>query len=167
MIYFLHAIAGGPVKIGNSDLPEKRRGTIDTLFPYGVEIIATVPGGRIGEAFLHHCMAPVRLRFEWFNPCVPVWKLLIDAAEGRLDFLPSEKSPTSEEIRSDAVHLFGSLEAAKDALGYSRGTPIGQTFGPSFTISAKLAFHMALVEGRLPPYIAELHARRLPAVEAA
>lgn len=160
MIYFLHAEHGGPIKIGSSILPVTRRNAIGNLFPYPVQIIAAVPGGKVGEAFLHLCMRPKLIGAEWFSACLAVWKLLVDAAEDRLGFLPPEGPLDPEEFQSEVIRLFGSLEIAKDRLGYAPRTSITQTFGRRVgsVVSAKVAFHRALIEGTLPTYIAELHA---------
>lgn len=165
-IYILQATGGGPIKIGHAAIPSARRAQISSFFPYGVDLLCTFEGGRIGETFLHRCFDPIRISAEWFNSTPEIWRFILSVIDnGRPEFLPSEVSWNSKQVEAMACHLFGDLTSAKDALGYSRKSPIAQVFSVSskfsYSVQGRLQFRKALASGELPECIAKLH--RTPA----
>lgn len=67
-VYFIQAIAGGPVKIGRSITPTERLSSLQTGNPMPLRIIATIPGGAFAERALHRAFADDRVKGEWFSP---------------------------------------------------------------------------------------------------
>lgn len=55
------------VKIGQTDDLGSRLQQIAASFEDGVDLLATAPGGRETEAFLHHLFDPERVEGEWFT----------------------------------------------------------------------------------------------------
>jgi hypothetical protein len=161
MIYFAHAINGGPIKIGCSENPKMRKTALNALFPYGVELLATIEGNRLEEQFLHQCFRPYAMTLEWFRSALPIWRLIADIEDnGRPAWLPSIGEARNDgTIRAEVVAEFGSREAALKALGYSASCSFYDTFSSTAQHSrARLRFYQALKDGSLPSYIAALHA---------
>lgn len=58
----------GPIKIGCSVNPSSRISALFGWCPYPLSIIATAPGCRVAEGFLHKRFAQHRIHGEWFRP---------------------------------------------------------------------------------------------------
>jgi len=163
MIYILHATGGGPIKIGNSYLPEHRKSGVGQLFPYGVDLLAKFDGEWIGEKFLHLCFRPLSTTPEWFIAGPAIWRFIIDAIDnGRPSWLPIEERMRGDDILDIAVEIFGDdRKRIMRELGFSPFTTFKDTFSASsassHSIQAKVLFAKAIRDGSLPPYIADLH----------
>jgi len=157
MIYILQPINGGAIKIGSSISPERRGANLQSLFPYGIEILATMDGGRIGEAFLHRCFEPIPHIREWFHPHPSVWRFILDVIDnGRPAFIPAEERAGRNDTRDIALSLFGDERRAMDALGYAPTTMISDVFSGA-NGHARVMFAKAMADGVLPFYIRDLH----------
>ncbi len=160
MIYFLHAVNGGPIKIGCSASPKVRASALSSLYPYGVEVICEFEGGRVAETFLHHCFHSLRITSEWFRSDPVLWRFALSIIDGgRPQFIPDEEVWDADRVKSEARRMFGTLERARDCLGYSPNTPPSQVFAitsvSSYSVQSRLMFHAALREGAIPEYLAD------------
>lgn len=161
-IYFVQPAGGGHIKIGSSEQVDIRHRTISRLFPYGIDVLAIIDGGRKGESFIHQCFRPIATAMEWFRSDPALWRFIIDLQDhGVPDYMPPAENVEADVLRATALAEFGSAENALAQLGYSPFSSFSDCFGTS-TVGAggraRLAFYMALKEGRLPRYIADLHA---------
>lgn len=68
MIYFIQAVDGGPIKIGWSNKPKKRKAVLQRKLGKPLQILCVIEGGRWDEYKLHKQFANFRLYGEWFNP---------------------------------------------------------------------------------------------------
>lgn len=171
MIYFIQPKDGGPIKIGASVNPYNRAKSMAYLFPYGVEQITEIDGGKIGEAFLHLCFRPLAVSTEWFRADAAIWRLILEIIDhGRPAFIPGENKLSTEEMERIVHERFGGFKNALGELGYASANSIRDVFYSSSTQAyareARLAFGLALKDGSLPPYIAALHTSQ-PVAEAA
>lgn len=160
MIYFAQQVHGGPIKIGHAATPVLRRTQLNSMFPLGVELLATMEGDYFVEAFLHLAFRPVAVSQEWFRSCSAVWRAILAIEDdGALDFIPADGG-RGTDFAHVALREFGSKEAAIEACGYSPFTTFDYTFGPQSRggARARLAFAIALRDGVLPPHISGLHA---------
>lgn len=66
-VYFIQAIAGGPIKIGYARDVEKRLRDLQCGSPFVLRVICTEEGGQKYEAQLHRRFAKWRLHGEWFR----------------------------------------------------------------------------------------------------
>ena len=71
-VYFVAPIGGGLVKIGCSETPASRLGSLLLWSPVPLEIVATMPGDRATEAYFHFKFWTHRSHSEWFRPAEPV-----------------------------------------------------------------------------------------------
>lgn len=164
MIYFVQPVGGGPIKIGNSRDPHKRHHGIKSLFPYGVEIITTMEGGRLGEGFLHQCFAPVATAQEWVAACPAVWEFLLDVIKnGRPAWMPEEVKLNSEELKGICIREYGSLEVAARRMGYGNHRwPFSQVTTLGYGLQIRVEFALAVDAGCVPDYIMALHGEAAP-----
>jgi T5orf172 domain len=65
--YVYFAVAGSMVKIGCSNLPERRLTQIAEWVPFKVHLAATMPGGFDVEAALHRMFDHAWSHLEWFH----------------------------------------------------------------------------------------------------
>lgn len=66
-VYFMKPIGmAGPIKIGCSDLPERRLRTYDIWSPFPLELLATAPGSFWHERALHWLFRGSHSHGEWF-----------------------------------------------------------------------------------------------------
>lgn len=168
MIYFLHSTEGGPIKIGSSMDPNVRKRGIQFLFPYSVEVIATMEGGRVGEKFLHLCFSGSATGAEWFRPTPELWRLMISVVDnGRPAYLPTEERMKRDDLLSLVRDLYGDDRRAMTEMGYSNVTVIADAFasssGTAFAAKARACFAKALRDETLPADIMRLHEHRLAA----
>ncbi len=160
MIYFAQPTNGGPIRIGASENVAKRATSLGTWMPGGVEFVAIVEGYTIGESFLHAALDPLRLERDWFKSGPAIWRVILEAQSGRLEWLPDEDWWPQERMEREVIETFGSFEAAKLAMGYSETTAHGDIFRQtklSTAVQAKVAFWQAHQAGRLPDIIMEIH----------
>jgi len=67
-VYFIRPVGmDGPIKIGISNVPEKRLKALASWSPFPLEVIATIPAGMTEEAFIHRCFCTQHLHREWFR----------------------------------------------------------------------------------------------------
>lgn len=67
-VYFMQAKIGGPIKIGIAADPIKRKASVQTGYPYPLQITQVVAGWTYHELGLHEAFDSVRLSGEWFLP---------------------------------------------------------------------------------------------------
>ena len=69
MIYFIQGINGGPIKIGYTENGIKNRiMALQVGFPYKLEIVCLINGGKAKERRIHNTFISSRLQGEWFSP---------------------------------------------------------------------------------------------------
>lgn len=67
-VYFIKPLGmDGPIKIGCSHSPERRRRALDTWSPFALEIIAEIEGGFELEHRFHALFVETHQRREWFG----------------------------------------------------------------------------------------------------
>jgi hypothetical protein len=158
VIYILQPTAGGGIKFGSSVFPAMRKTSIQGVFPYGVEILATMDGHLLGETFLCRCFEPLSMggpSREWFFPRPQVWRFILDVIDnGRPSWLPSESRDFN--AYEAAIEMFGDKARAMSCLGYAPTTDAGSTLH-GWSGRGRVLFAMALRDGMLPEYVAELH----------
>jgi hypothetical protein len=64
-VYFL--AGAGLIKIGVSTNVQSRVRSIRNASPVSIDLLGTVPGGTLGESFLHVSFAHLRRHGEWFE----------------------------------------------------------------------------------------------------
>ena len=97
MIYFIQAGQNGPIKIGVSDNPQKRLGTLRTAHYEELELLGAIGGGEDKEKEIHLRFGQYRMTGEWFR------------AEGELlDFI------------HEAVHEWSEIEQLQTLVKYWR-----------------------------------------------
>ncbi len=68
-VYFIKPIGmDGPIKIGCSATPDKRRNTLSTWSPFELEIVAQIAGDKFMERRFHAAFEKSHQRREWFTP---------------------------------------------------------------------------------------------------
>jgi hypothetical protein len=67
MIYFIKDTVSQAIKIGHSDNPEKRIGSLQTGNPHKLQLLGTVPGTELDEVRYHDQFASYRMEGEWFR----------------------------------------------------------------------------------------------------
>lgn len=102
-VYFAQAVHGGPIKVGQSMLPETRIKTIQADLPFDMVEIGRFPGAIFREAYIHCYFRKYHIRAEWFEPSPELWQWALCArTQGELCWIPQEP-PRSFEI--DVVGL--------------------------------------------------------------
>lgn len=82
-VYFIQSEIGGPIKIGYSNDPNRRLNEIQNMSPFRLQILGTIPGNMELEASFHQKFASDRLWGEWFEPSVPLLKIITALGGGR------------------------------------------------------------------------------------
>lgn len=67
-MYFIQAGENGPIKIGSSINPEKRRGLLQMGNAEELKVVLAIPGGERRERAAHKRFRHLRIRGEWFLP---------------------------------------------------------------------------------------------------
>lgn len=118
-IYFAQPVNGGPVKIGMTGDVEGRRKQLASWAPWGIEIVATIPGGQMREAALKWALRDYLIQGEWLRSCTAVWRVIVHAeTHGDLAWLPMEGDiPSADAFVREAIDFYGSREEAARALG--------------------------------------------------
>lgn len=75
-IYFLGPVGGGPVKIGCSVLPLRRRDELQYWSPYPLEILTSAPGDMRDERRMHAHFRSSWSHGEWFKPTPELYALI-------------------------------------------------------------------------------------------
>lgn len=103
---YVYAIsrADGPIKIGFTTQPRRRRSGLDTASPAKLDLLFFVEGSRAHERHLHQVLAAHRIRGEWFSPHPVVLATLERVKRGDwMGFVPPPAKPEqSPEIRAAA-----------------------------------------------------------------
>ena len=82
-LYFIRPVGmQGPVKIGSSNIPERRLEALMKWSPYVLEIVATAPGSHALEFNVQDCFYDDLLHHEWFHPSARLDKLMADLRAG-------------------------------------------------------------------------------------
>ena len=90
-VYFVSCAGTDLIKIGTTIAIDGRLRSMTGWIPFDLDLIAAVPGGRIGEAYLHWLFRAYRVRGEWFQPALPIVALIEEAkATGRIRKLPQD-----------------------------------------------------------------------------
>lgn len=110
-VYFIRAADGtGPVKIGHTNNPHKRLGTIQNMSPVRLCVLKTIRGGQGLEGVLHQKFAHLRLWGEWFDPQPELLAFIKAYSETKVD---------ESTLRPDPKHCkgCGRLIYGKDSCG--------------------------------------------------
>lgn len=163
-VYIVQPAGGGPIKIGQSGKPDVRQRSIRGLFPYGVDVLATMEGDRTTEGFIHCCFRPIATSQEWFRSEPAVWRFVLDVIDhGRPSYVPVRDDLDGAGMKRLAVAEFGSTAGALAVMGYAPTNGVADVFSDTPAggggIRARLAFALSLKRGELPDYISELHQR--------
>jgi hypothetical protein len=88
-VYFIKPIGmAGPIKIGCSNLPQRRLEQLSTWSPFPLEVIGSVPGGYKDELYVHACFDAQFLHREWFAHSPELERAISDIlAAGTVDVL--------------------------------------------------------------------------------
>jgi hypothetical protein len=157
------------VRVGTSQDEIGRSLAIGNWHPHGVEIVATLPGSFAREAMIHRIFAGQALGRDWFKASPLVWRVMLDAIDRRIDWLPAE--PTKQEwveVRKNMgpriKAAFGGPSKMAKIAGYSAGhvsfacTPTN--WNPPAGVYAALALQEADLRGELPSYLSDLWQER-------
>ncbi|MET4184936.1 hypothetical protein ABIB94_007065 [Bradyrhizobium sp. JR7.2] len=114
-VYFIQVGVDGPIKIGISDDPTERMGSLQCGCPWRLRIIGAAPGAFENEEDLHKRFADIRMEGEWFHPS----KALL--AEIAHILAPEFAWPSVERNALDrAILLAGSQCDLSNAIGISQ-----------------------------------------------
>lgn len=81
-VYFIQAVTGGPIKIGVAVNVRERLKKLQMGNPSLLCVLATMPGAREDELYLHAEFACSRVRGEWFEPTARLLRL-VESCVGR------------------------------------------------------------------------------------
>ena len=161
-VYFVQPKDGGPIRVGATQDTASRAVSIGCWHPSGVEILGTIPGYFAREAMIHFLLRRHGLRRDWFRSCSTVWRLLLDAEETRLSWLPPEPTPEEwrgfkDEFERRASRVFPSRLALANAAGVGVDT-VNTAFRatnwkPSVVLWAPIVLREVDLQGRLPGYL--------------
>lgn len=94
-VYFIKPIGmDGPVKIGCSFSPERRRSSLATWSPFALEIVAEIDGDTTLERRFHAAFISTHQRREWFNASAEISATISAINAGTFDIstLPGPRS---------------------------------------------------------------------------
>jgi len=98
-VYFIKPSGfDGPIKIGCSQVPERRLGELTVWSPWPLEIIGTVKGTSRDEVNFHNCFKNCHSHREWFHS-TPLLRATIAAVLKAGDFSPIVHLPVMGSIR--------------------------------------------------------------------
>jgi hypothetical protein len=66
-VYFVQRVSGGPIKIGFSEVLDKRLRAIERQIEEPIRVLGTIPGSYADEARLHRHFKAQALGGEWFD----------------------------------------------------------------------------------------------------
>ena len=71
-VYLIEAVGHNMVKIGHSKDPDSRLKSLSSASPFGLQLLAKIPGGKSREMELHKRFSQYRAKGEWFLdvPCI-------------------------------------------------------------------------------------------------
>lgn len=120
MIYAIQAVNGGPIKLGLSVHPDKRRSTLQGAHYEPLRLLAVLPGTVAQERELHKELADDRLRGEWFKDTPRVRKA-IKCREHAITGGPREQLEFAAEHIGFAADAIGrdNADAAVDWLAFT------------------------------------------------
>lgn len=75
-VYWVQPEDGGNIKIGCSHRPVDRLASLLAWSPVPLRLVATAPGDRATEAYVHFRMREHRAHSEWFRPAEAVLELM-------------------------------------------------------------------------------------------
>jgi hypothetical protein len=118
-VYFIKPVGmDGPIKIGCSDVPERRLATLAAWSPWPLHVIGFVPGDGKDEAFLHHCFFDHHTHHEWFRSSPELRDAIAKViAAGSVGVLHSIYSPKGN-IRTLAQRTRKRTESQKKCFSY-------------------------------------------------
>jgi len=68
-VYFVQCGDDGPIKIGMASNIKSRINDIQSMCPYQLSVIGSIPnGGKVTERLLHEKFSSLRIHGEWFSP---------------------------------------------------------------------------------------------------
>lgn len=149
-VYFAQPENGGQIKIGTSSNVKMRMQSLSTWVPGGIQLITDIPGGRVRESALKAIFSPWVVKGEWFQSCVEIWSVIIEAAQkGDLPWLPEEAHIESEAV----IRPFGSAKAAALALETNLSDfSYGKVYA-SPALAGKFVAYQLKVRHQLPPFL--------------
>lgn len=85
-VYFIKPIGmEGPIKIGCSYSPDRRRETLEFWAPFPLEILAEWEGGPVVERQFHAMFAASHRHHEWFDPTPELLAVIAQISAGTFD----------------------------------------------------------------------------------
>ncbi len=163
MIYFAQPTNGGPIRIGATSNPFSRKKALGTWLPGGVEYVATIEGGYLGESILHQCFNPIRIEGgkDWFRSCEEIWRFIIALNSSVPEWLSLSKADLPKFTLTSLQDEFGPVDELVSLLGYSGFVTLAQALNnqtvQGYGLPARVEFIRMLRDGKLPPYIAAMH----------
>lgn len=132
-VYFAQAVDGGPVKIGWSRVPEKRVAILATQHRRPIRLLATTPGGRARELWLHEEFAGSRApqmkcsvvgSTEWFEPTRRLAALVAECGGAVVGQL-ADDVPADPRALPDAAIKLRDILRARDISNGEAAAQIG------------------------------------------
>lgn len=160
-LYFAHHQRGGPIKIGVARDAARRVRHLTDGGPEPLELLAAIPGERVRESALKWVCRHHVYRGEWLFSGLPVWRLVVEAADhGDLPWLPDENP--GDMLQRDAVAraarvLACSSTEAAVRLGYAGASFVTRCSGRqpvSLIFLGRVLAEEARVSGAVPAYLA-------------
>ncbi|MBY2986405.1 GIY-YIG nuclease family protein [Rhizobium leguminosarum] len=112
-VYFMQEQGGeGLIKIGFSDLPDRRLTTVRRGEKNPVQILAVIDGGREVERMLHAQLAVDRARGEWFRPSEAVMGMVQTAQSVSSPRRHKSSNVTYDETAEDMRIVHGLITQA-------------------------------------------------------
>lgn len=108
-VYFAQTrIDTSSVKIGYTSDLEKRRRNLSVSSPGGVSILASIPGSRETEEYLHEKFGTDHIEGEWFRYSEEIRDFIRDIQNGKLGLIPFKdaaiyKRHSPEEFSAEAI----------------------------------------------------------------
>lgn len=117
-VYFIKPVGmAGPIKVGVSTDPARRRRQLQFFSPVELEVIGSVPGGRREESELHQRFASFNSHGEWFRAD----DALVSEVRAILCAGSIHLASPSENLIHRAIDLAGGSEAKlAEAVGLSQ-----------------------------------------------
>lgn len=100
-VYFIRPVGmRGPIKVGSSQSPEGRRGTLATWSPFPLEIIAQIEGNSLLERRFHAYFKDTYERREWFG-----WSPLFDETVAAINAGTFDIAALPDPARIGKIHF--------------------------------------------------------------
>ncbi len=125
-VYFIRPVGmDGPVKIGFSTDPERRRRELERSSPYKLEVAAKIAGDRLLEIRIHHYLRSSRLRGEWFEATEGLSSMITSVANGLSPFpeIPADMGELIDRVGLEAIQAHFGI--SRQAVHYwrTKGVP--------------------------------------------